>query len=94
MLFISHPSQKYYLLIKWNSKFNDKIKKIIKFGIFFDDIFRTEIIYNNDIRPNADNNIYLNDEKEFDNRVRYLITKPKNEGLIENIGSDKYSIWK
>ena len=36
-------------------------------------------------------NIY---EKEFNNRVRYLITKLKNDNLIENVGSDKYSIWK
>lgn len=35
-----------------------------------------------------------NDEKEFNNKVRYMISKLKNGNLIENIGSDKYSIWK
>ncbi len=34
----------------------------------------------------------LNDERKFANRVRYLITKLRNERLIENIGSNKNSI--
>ena len=46
-----------------NSKFNDKIKKIIKFGIFYADIYKAEVGYNNDIKPNADNNVYLNEKK-------------------------------
>lgn len=71
-----------------------KSKKIIKFGIFYADIYKAEVGYNNGIKPNADNNVYLNDEKKFDNRVKYLITKLKNEKLIENIGSNKYFIWK
>lgn len=116
-------------------EFGSGIKKITKYSkiyggkepVFYDDdIFRAEVVYNNDIEINTDSNIYLNDnekklyefiknnngvtrkdindfmhpilnsndEKEFNNRVRYLITKLKNDNLIENVGSDKYSIWK
>lgn len=116
-------------------EFGSGIKKITKYSkiyggkepVFYDDdIFRAEVVYNNDIETSDDNNIYLNDnekklyefiksnngvtrkdindfmypilnsndEKEFNNKVRYMISKLKNDNLIENIGSDKYSIWK
>lgn len=116
-------------------EFSSGIKKITKYSkiyggkepVFYDDdIFRSEVVYNNDIETSDDNNIYLNDnekklyefiksnngvtrkdindfmypilnsndEKEFNNKVRYMISKLKNDNLIENIGSDKYSIWK
>lgn len=71
-----------------NIYLNDNEKKLYEFIKNNNGVTRKDI--NDFMHPILNSN----DEKEFNNRVRYLITKLKNDNLIENVGSDKYSIWK
>lgn len=114
-------------------EFGSGIKKITKYSkiyggkepVFYDDdIFRAEVVYNNDLddkeqeldlteiekklyefiknnngvtRKKINKFIYPlldEEEKELDNKVRYMLTKLKNEGLIENTGIKSGSLWK
>ena len=115
-------------------EFGSGIKKITKYSkiysgkepVFYDDdIFRAEVVYNNDLvdteqelnLTEAEKMLYefiknnngftrkkINkfmypllegkEEKELDNKVRYMLTKLKNEGMIANIGIKSGSLWK